>query len=213
MSFKLDFETLSLPRLKYLSLENCRFIDPDSQIHLPSLRHLAYIGFHPFTSLSAADHAVLNKLSSAPLLRSITLALTSARSISKNVASFDSLCFSAYLSRPGIRDDSDCVETLQLTGTIPHNWTKTDFERFDKWIELVEGAGKLKILILPPFPDDLQNEKALEKERQLIEVCERRKIRLIREEPGSGSLFWRVASPWFIKESERFHEGGLTTEA
>ncbi|GAA5966673.1 hypothetical protein JCM3765_007270 [Sporobolomyces pararoseus] len=199
--FDIYFKSFSFPHLKYLSITMCEFDEEDSQIHLPSLRHLHFIPASQDPSFVTEDLEQLPDLS----LCSFTVPLTvQTRSIPNKLTSSASICHTAHADEPPNLSDLVSVKSLFLSCSSPNYWNFVDF---DEWSKLIDCTASIKTLILPPLPVSLLGTLINHEEEELLEVCQRRQIKVVREEVSFGGTFWEAVSPWFIKESEKSHGG------
>ncbi|GAA5970215.1 hypothetical protein JCM3765_005374 [Sporobolomyces pararoseus] len=184
-------------------------VDLQPKLDFPSLQHLTYL---PNSRLEEQyTERLLDSVSST--LLSITLPIKEIPSLPLSITENPSI---------SVCHSIDLCETINLGSCLVSNLPSTKHLRLafgnlrcridsarmnestlllDTWPSLLELAEQLETLILhAPVLGQLNVRDNLL--APLLKVCEKRKIRVIREEGKFGHLFWDNISPRWIKQVE-----------
>ncbi|GAA5977658.1 hypothetical protein JCM5350_002307 [Sporobolomyces pararoseus] len=184
-------------------------IESQPKIDLPSLQHLSYL-----------PNSRLEEQYTERFLESVSSTLVTITLLIKEIPSLPlSITENASIS---ICHSIDLCETINLGSCLVSNLPSTKHLRLafgnlrcridsarmnestlllDTWPSLLELAEQLETLILhAPVLGQLKVRDNLL--APLLKVCEKRKIKVIREEGKFGHLFWDNVSPRWLKQVE-----------
>jgi hypothetical protein len=202
------------PKLRNMSLYLCHFEGEGPRFNLPSLRHLHY---SPHIGLpSLGERRLLEEVSKA--LYSLTCDVETASWLPPSIISSPliKICYSVELYQSAqVTADTPFIKCLRIqcyslssTNSDDDEEEEYEFEEIDLWTDFVKNANAPTTLILayidvePNIPPGFQIKIA-----KLLQLCQKRGIRVIRENQSHSQNFSENVSPWFIQTSEICQEG------
>jgi hypothetical protein len=203
----------SFPGLQYLDLFQCSLEGDGPRFKLPSLRHLLYSPYKK--PLSTGDIRLFNLI--VKTLVSVTCDLATFPFLPRSIRSSSSVsfCFSARLYDLD-RSSTQLIATKHLrlwydqleSEEIGEEQMEQDVEQLGIWTELIDGAPLLETFVLHPHEAGIEHPSLLECARKgLLEVCQRRGVKVIWQERPYIDGFWDEVTPYFIRMVERRSPG------
>jgi len=190
-----------------MSLYGCRFLGGGPRFDLPSIRHLYYYPSEgPFRSI---DTQLLDTVSTT--LVSLTCGLDISQLLPRSFTSTPSIAFchdaEAFEDDP---DSTDLVDTKHLRLCWPMLDDKDiqeglvrNVKQVELWTEVVDAVTRLETLILCHNKVNIIYPPPLERAiKDLLDVCQRRGIRVIWEERAHLFNFSDSVCSLFIRLAE-----------